>query len=138
MKRHHLAAAFCVIFAGLSLYRGFHEGDMGRPIVTAIAFAALGSVGFCYDHLRTWLKLVMLAIPVVLLGISAYRHFVDGKIGGVILALGVLILGIVLMLYQDKSFVKEKARPYLRSVPVIVLSLLLAWQLYSLFFRHLS
>ena len=75
------------------------------------------------------------SISEILLGLSAYRHFVDGKIGGAILALSVLILGVVLMLYQDRSFVKEKAKPYLRSVPVIVLSLLLAWQLYSLFFE---
>ena len=46
MKHHHIAALFCIIFAGLFLYQGFHDWEMESSIWTGIALVVLGVVVF--------------------------------------------------------------------------------------------
>ena len=131
MKRHYIAGLFLLVFGGVSLYEGFHDGEMGRPIWTGIAWIILGVAVFFYGTSRTWLRPVAIMIPGVLLVLTAYRDFISGDIAYAIVAGGVLIVGLVLTLHQDKPFVEEKVRPWLRPIPIIALCVLLIWKLYS-------
>ena len=132
MKRYQLATVFCVIFAALSLYKGFHTGEMERAIFISIGMVVLGTISWFYDRLRKWLRPVMLAIPVILLIFFAYQHLRDGEILQFSVALGVLIVGGGLTLLQDRGFIQEQVGRYTSFVPVIVLALLLGWEIYSL------
>ncbi len=133
MKRHHVISVFCIIFAGLSVYKGFHDGDIGRAIGMGIAFAIFGVIALFYGRLRTGLRPVAVVIPVVLLVLTAYRDFISGDIANALVAGIVLIIGLVLTLYQDKPFVKEKVRPWLRPISFIAMAFFLILALYFLF-----
>ena len=50
------------------------------------------------------------------MGVSAYRDFMVGDIVSVIILGILMILGIVLTLFQDTPFVKEKIQPWLKPV----------------------
>ena len=133
MKRHHVISVFCIISAGLSLYKGFHDGDIGRAIGMGIAFTIFGVIALFYGRLRTWLRPVVIMGPVVLLVLTAYRDFISGDIVNAIVAGCVLIIGLVLTLYQDKPFVKEKVRPWLRPISFIAMVCFLILALYFFF-----
>ena len=133
MKRHHVISIFCIIFAGLFVYKGFHDGDIGGAIGMGIAFAIFGVIALFYGKLRTWLRPVAIVVPVFLLVLTAYRDFISGDIANAIVAGIVLIIGLVLTLYQDKPFVKEKVRPWLRPIPFIAVVFFLILALYFLF-----
>ena len=133
MKRHHVISVFCIIFAGLSVYKGFHDGDIGGAIGMGIAFAIFGVIALFYGKLRTWLRPVAIVVPVFLLVLTAYRDFISGDMANAIVAGGVLIIGLVLTLYQDKPFVKEKVRPWLRPISFIAMAFFLILALYFLF-----
>ena len=133
MKRHHLATVFCLTFAALSLYKAFQTGEMGRAIWIFIGFLVLGGIGFFYDRFRRWLRPVMLAIPVILLLFFGYQHLRDGEILQFSIVFGVLIVGGGLTLLQDRRVIQERVSRYTSLVPVIVLTLLLVWEMYSLF-----
>ncbi|MCE2396254.1 hypothetical protein J4G02_17025 [Candidatus Poribacteria bacterium] len=134
MKRHHIAAVFCLIFGGLLAYTRFHHGDMGGAIRTGILFALLGVFVFFYaGKVRDRLRPVVIALPVILVGLMAYRDFIDGNMMSVITASIVLILGGILTLFQDTSFIKEKIRPWLRPIPYIGLAVMFIITLLLLF-----
>ena len=130
MKRHHIAALFLLLFAGLSLYQGFHDGEMGRPIWTGIAWAVLGVLAFFYDKLRTWLRPVVVALPLILMGVMVIKEVIRGYVVGVILWSIALIFVAVFAFFQDRPFVKEKVRPWFRPIPFIAVGVLLIWKLF--------
>ena len=63
MKRHHIAALFLFVFAGISLYQGFHDAEMEREIWTGTGFAVLGVLAFFYHNLRAWLRPIVVVSP---------------------------------------------------------------------------
>ena len=134
MKRHHIAALFLLIFGGLFAYLRFDDGDINGAIRTGIIFTLLGIFAFFYDgKLRTRLRPVVIALPVILVGLMAYRDFMNGNIASAIIAGIVLILGGILTLFQDTSFVKEKIRLGLRPIPYIGVGVVLIITLLRLF-----
>ena len=134
MKRHHIAAMILLIFGGLSAYIRFNDGDIGGAIRTGIIFVILGILAFFYTgKVRARFRPVVIALPVILLALMAYRDFMDGNIVSTVIAGTVLILGGILTFFQDTPFVKEKIRPWLRPVPYIGLVVVLIIMLFLLF-----
>lgn len=134
MKRHRIAVVLCLILGGLLAYTRFHHGDMGGAIRTGILFALLGIVTFFYTgKVRDRLRSVVIVLPVILVGLMAYKDFVNGDMISVIIASIVLILGGILTLFQDTPFIKEKIRPCLRSIPYIGLAVMFIITLLLLF-----
>ena len=134
MKRHHIVAVFCLIFGGLLAYTRFHHGDTGDAIRTGILFALLGVFAFFYaGKVRARLRPVVIVLPVILVGLMAYKDFVNGNMISVIIASIVLILGGILTLFQDIPFIKEKIRPWLRPIPYIGLAVMFIITLLLLF-----
>ena len=135
MKRHHIVAVSLLIFGGYIAHTRFRDGDMDGAIRTGIIFALFGVFAFFYrGKLRTWSKPVVIALPVVLVGLMAYySDFMNGNTASAIIAGIVLILGGVLTLFQDKPFVKEKVRTWVRPIPYIALVVLFVMMLFLLF-----
>ena len=115
MKRHHIAAGFLLIFGGLFTYIRLRDGDTEGAIRTGIIFALVGVIMFFLGRLRPRLRsLGVTLIVLIFLGISAYRDFMAEDIVSVIILGILMILGIVLTLFQDTPFVKEKIQPWLK------------------------
>ena len=138
MKRHYIAALFLLVFAGLSLYEGFHDGEMGRPIWMGIAWIVLGVVAFFYDKLRPWLRPVFVALPIILLGGMIVIDLLSGYIVGAIVAGVTLIFAGVFVFFRDRPFVENKMRPWLRPIPITALCVLLIWKLFSVVERKME
>ena len=132
MKRHHLAAGFCIAFGGITAYGRFLQGDMNSAIWVGMPFAALGVILFFYQSLGRWIKPFVITAPCILVGITVYRDFRDGDLTFGILGLLVLVLAGVLTVFQGRPFVKEKIRPWLRPIPFVALGILLSAALLSL------
>ena len=116
MKRHHLAALFLLICGGLFAYLRFDTGDTDGAIRTAIIFAILGVLLFFLGRLQPRLRSLGLnLILLIIVGISAYRDFMAGDMVSVII-LGILMLGIVMVLFQNKPDVKNNIEPWLKPV----------------------
>ena len=116
MKRHHLAAVFCLIFGGLFAYLRFNTGDTNGAIRTGIIFTLLAIIMFFFGRLQPRPRsLGVNLIILIVVGISAYRDFMDGDMVSVVI-LGILMLGIVLNLFQDRSPVKNTIEPWLKPV----------------------
>ena len=115
MKRHHIAAVFALICGGLFAYIRFENGDTNGAIRTGIIFALLAIIMFFLGRLQPRLRsLGVNLIVLIVLGVSAYRDFMAGDIASVIILGILMILGIVLTLFQDTPFVKEKIQPWLK------------------------
>ncbi len=132
MQRHHIAALFLLVFAGLSFYQGFHDGEVGRPIWIGIAWTVLGVVAFFYDKLRAWLRHVVVALPFALMGGMVIREIISGYIvGAIVWGIALIVVG-VFAFFQDRPFIAEKVRPWLRPIPFIAVGILLIWKLFFL------
>ena len=132
MKRHHLAAGFCVIIGGILAYEQFLNGDINSTIRTGTIFAVLGVILFFYQALRRWIRPFVIAAPVVLMGVVVYNDLRDGDLTWGVLGITVLVLGGVLTVYQDRPFVKTRIRPWFRPIPFVALGILLIMALLSL------
>ena len=93
MKRHHLAAGFCVIFGGTLAYEQFLNGDTNSAIRIGVMFAVLGVILFFYQVLRRWIRPFVIAAPVVLMGVVVYNDLRDGDFTWGVLGIMVLVLG---------------------------------------------
>ena len=117
MKRHHVVAAFLFICGGLFAYIRFEDGDTSGAIRTGIIFTLLAIIMFFLGRSQPRLRsLGVNLVVLIFLGISAYRDFMAGDIGSVIILGILMILGIVLTLFQDTPFVKNKIEPWLKPV----------------------
>ena len=117
MKRHHIVAAFLLICGGLFAYIRFENGDTNGAIRTGIIFTLLAIIMFFLGRLQPRLRsLGVNLVVLIFLGISAYRDFMAGDIGSVIILGILMILGIVLTLFQDTPFVKKKIGPWLKPI----------------------
>ena len=132
MKRHHLAAAFCIIIGGILAYEQFLNGDINSTILTGTIFAVLGVILFFYQALRRWIRPFVIAAPVVIMGVVVYKSFRDGDLTWGVLGIMALILGGVLTVFQDRPFVKTRIRPWFRPIPFVALGILLIMALLSL------
>ena len=132
MKRHHLAAGFCVIFGGITAYEQFLNGDINSAIRIGAMSAVLGVILFFYEALRRWVKPFVITVPVILMGIVVYKSLQDGDLTWGVLGIIVLVLGGILTVFQDRPFVKERIRPWLRPIPFVALGILLLGTLLSL------
>ena len=132
MKRHHLAAGFCVIFGGILAYDRFLNEDTNSAIRIGVMFAVLGVILFFYQALRRWVRPFVIAAPVVLMGVVVYKDLRDGDLTWGILGIMVLVLGGILTVFQDRPFVKTRIRPWFRPIPFVALGILLIGALLSL------
>lgn len=134
MKRHQIAAAFCLICGGLLAYTRFDDGNISGAIRTGIIFALLGIFAFFYDgKVRARLRPIVVVLPVILIGFVAYQDFMRGDTVWVITLVIGLITAIVLQLFQDTPFVREKIRPWLSPIPYIAMVVLFLMTLLLLF-----
>ena len=116
MKRHHIAAAFLLIFGGLFAYLRFDTGDTDGAIRTTIIFAILGVLLFFYGRLQPRLRSIGLnLIILIVVGLSAYRDFMAGDMVSAILGI-LIILAIVIMSFQNKPLIKTNIEPWLKPV----------------------
>ena len=132
MRRHHLAAGFCMIFGGTLAYEQFLNGDTNSAIRIGVVFAVLGVILFFYKVLRRWIRPFVIAAPVVIMGVVVYKSFRDGDFTWGVLGIMVLVLGGILTVFQDRPFVKERIRPWLRPIPFVAPGILLVGALLSL------
>ena len=80
MKRHHIVAMFSFISGGLFAYIQFHHGDTGRAIRTGIICTLLGVVVLFYEKLRSWLRPVGVAVPLIFYRINGGSCGFHGRI----------------------------------------------------------
>ena len=99
MKRHQIAAAFCLIFGGLFAYIRFDDGDTGGAIRTGIIFALLGVFASFSRRVQPRLRSLGLNLIVLTgLGLLTYRDAMNGDIvSGIILI--VLTIVVILQLF---------------------------------------
>ena len=117
MKRHHVAALFLLIFGGLFAYLRFNTGDTDGAIRTAIIFAILGVFLFFFGRLQPRLRsLIVNVILLIVVGVSAYRDFIAGDMVSVVILGILMILGIVMVFFQNKPLIKNDIEPWLKPV----------------------
>ena len=127
MKRHHIVAVFCLILGGLFAYIKFNDGDTNGAIRSGIIFALLGVIMFFLGRLRLRLRtLGVTVILLIVLGVSAYRDFMAGDIGGVIILGVLMILAVVMVSIENTPFYKEKIGPWLKPTADIGMGISLA------------
>lgn len=120
MKRQHFAALFLLIFGGLFAYIRFDDGDTEGAIRTGIIFALAGTTMFLLTRLQPRPRsLIVNVIALILLGLFAYEDYTAGDTAWAIIIGIALIIAVVLTLFQNAPFVKEKIRPWLKPVPYI-------------------
>ena len=123
MKRHHIVAVLALISGGLFAYIQFHHGGTDRAIRTGIICILLGVVAFLYEKLRSWLRPVGVAVPLIIIGLMAAHAAFTGDIeGAIFLCIGV-IGGGVHHFFQDTPFVKEKIEPHIGMIVLLIITL---------------
>ena len=133
MRRHYIVAPFLLIFAGLSLYQGFHGGEMGYLIWTGIVLAVLGVLVFFYHNLSPWLKRACVVLPLIFIGVMVIKDLISGLSVGSIVGGVALIYVVAVAFFHDKPFAKEKVRPWSLPFAYIVLGILLTSKLFTIF-----
>lgn len=125
MKRHHIVAVFLFIFGGLFAYIQFQHGDTDRAIRMGIICTLLGVVALLYEKLRSWLRPVGVAVPLVIIGLMAAHAAFTGNITeAIFLCIGV-IGGGVFHFFEETPFVKEKIEPYIGIIILLIMTLFL-------------
>ena len=139
MKRHHLAALFLLIFGGIFVYLRYDDGDINGAIRTGAIFVLASVAMFLLARFQPRpRRLIVNVIAFILLGLFAYRDFMAGDtLWAMILGIG-LIAGVVLSLFENTPFVKEKIRPWLKPVPYIGVTIALIALIVALIFRFLA
>ncbi len=124
MKRHHLAALFLLIFGGVSAYLRYDDGDINGAIRTGTIFILAGATMFLIARLQPRLRsLIVNAVVLIIMARFIYQDFMAGNTAWVIVGGVVLIIAVVLTLFENTPFVKEKIRPWLKPVPYIGVTL---------------
>ena len=133
MKLHYIVALVLLIFAGLSVYQGFHDGEMGRP-TWIIAFLFFAPIALFYEKLKRWLMPTVVAFPNNLL-VTLMLIVVGGMlIRGIIIGDGqevvgwsasLIGLGVYLLLRG-----KMKVRSWFRFIPFIAMGVLILLEMF--------
>ena len=124
MKRHHLAAAFLLIFGGISAYLRYDDGDINGAIRTGAIFILASTAMFVLARLQPRVRsLIVNAVVLIIMGRFIYQDFIAGNTMWVVVGGVVLIIAVVLTLFENTPFVKEKIRPWLKPVPYIGVAL---------------
>ena len=125
MKRYYVAAVFFIIMGGLLAYIRFHQENTEGAIWIGIIFTLLGVVTFFYEKLRSWLRPVGVAVPLIFIGLMAAHAASTGDIASAIfLSIGVIGAG-VLHFFQDTPFFKEKIEPYIGIIVLLIMAFFL-------------
>ena len=125
MKRYYVAAVFLVIIGGLFAYIKFHPGNTEGAIWMGIICTLLGVVALLYEKLRSWLRPVGVAVPLIIIGLMAAHAAFTGDIAeAIFLCIGVIGVG-VLHFFEETPFVKEKIEPYLGTIILLIITLFL-------------
>ena len=125
MRRHHIIAMFSFISGGLFAYIQFHHGDTDRAIRTGIVCTLLGVVILFYEKLRSWLRPVGVAVPLVIIGLMAAHAAFTGDIAAAIfLCIGTILIAIF-HFFEETPFVKEKIEPYIGIIILLIITLFL-------------
>ena len=120
MKRHHIAAAFLLIFGGLFAYLRFDTGDTDGAIRTGAIFILASAAMFVLVRLQPRVRsLIVNAVVLIIMGRFIYQDFMVGNTTWVVVGGVVLIIAVVLTPFENTPFVKEKIRPWLKPVPYI-------------------
>ena len=130
MKRHHIIAMFSFISGGLFAYIQFHHGDIDRTIRTGIICTLLGVVVLFYEKLRSWLRPVGVAVPLIFLGLMAAHAAFTGDVAAAIFLCIMVIGGGVCHFFQDTPFVK-KIEPYIGIIALLIMTLFLLFDAFS-------
>ena len=125
MKRHHIIAMFPFISGGLFAYLQFHHGDTGRAIRTGIICTLLGVVILFYEKLRSWLRPVGVAVPLIVLGLMAAHAAFTGDIAAAIFLCLMVSGGGICHFFQNTLFFKEKIEPYIGIIFLLIMTLFL-------------
>lgn len=125
MRRHHIIAMFSFISGGLFAYIQFHHGDTDHAIRTGIVCTLLGVVILFYEKLRSWLRPVGVAVPLVIVGLMAAYAVSTGDIGqAIFLFIGIILIAIF-HFFEETPFVKEKIEPYIGIIILLIITLFL-------------
>ena len=132
MKRHHIAALFLFICGGLLAYT-IYQKNPDAAIRWVIPLYLFGTIIFFYEKLPTWLRPIVVVLPVIGAGRIVYVHFTDGNIVlAVVTCISLITIGVP-MLNRDKPTIKATIRPWLEPAPyvgiVVSLVLLVVWLL---------
>ena len=120
MKRHHIAALFLLIFGGISAYLRYDDGDINGAIRTGAIFILASTAMFVLARLQPRVRsLIVNAVVLIIMGRFIYQDFMAGNTMWVVVGGVVLIIAVVLTLFENTPFVKEKIRPWLKPVPYI-------------------
>ena len=124
MKRHHILAPFLLIFGGISAYLRYDDGDINGAIRTGAIFILASAAMFVLARLQPRVRsLIVNAVVLIIVGRFLYQDFMDGDTTWVIVGGVMLIIAVVLTLFENTPFVKEKIRPWLKPVPYIGVAL---------------
>ena len=124
MKRHHILALFLLIFGGISAYLRYDDGNINGAIRTGAIFILASAAMFVLARLQPRVRsLIVNAVVLIIVGRFLYQDFMDGNTTWVIVGGVMLIIAVVLTLFENTPFVKEKIRPWLKPVPYIGVAL---------------
>ena len=139
MKRYLAAALFLLVFGGLSAYLRYAAEDISGAIETGIIFALFAVTMFVLGGLQTRLRSVIVnAIVLIIMGRSIYEDFTTGDTAWAVAGSVVLIIGMILTVFENTPFIKDKIRPWLRPIPYIGIALSSAVLILMLILRFLA
>ena len=124
MKRHQFAAVFLLVFGGISAYLRYDDGDINGAIRTGPLFILASAAMFVLARLQPRVRsLIVNAVVLIIMGRFIYQDFMDGNTAWVVVGGVVLIIAVVLTVFENTPFVKEKIEPWLKPVPYIGVAL---------------
>ena len=133
MKHHYIAGSFCLIYAGLSLYQGFHDGEMSRLIWTGIALAVLGVLVFFRDKLSLRLKTIVVVLALILMGVMVIKDFtIEDMVGSIVGGIA-LVYVVAVALFHDRPFAEGKVRSWSTPFACIMMGVLVIFKLLTVF-----
>lgn len=134
MKRHHIVALFLLIFGGISAYLRYDDGDINGAIRTGTIFILASAAMFVLARLQPRVRsLIVNAVVLIIMGWFIYQDFMAGNTAWVVVGGVVLIIGMILTVFENTPFVKDKIRPWLRPIPYIGLAVMFIITLLLLF-----
>lgn len=99
MNRNRLiTVGYLVIVGGMLSFKEFLGGDIYRTVLTAISFALFGVLAFFYADLQSWIRPFVVALPLMVMGMSVYRDFKEGDVSLAMLGIAMIAGGAFIFL----------------------------------------